>query len=173
PVMTCDVEDLRGHTIGQLFLLWTMSAPFLRRKLGLSRALTESSMRALTRALLAHVRLSAARLILLESAVQGSEALRARFCELSSVLVAEELSGNSALARFRVRADERARFAGLLAAFEMFRELCETYNDDWFDNPRAQEDLRARLMLPPAICVEASRLETGMLVLDGWLKNCL
>ncbi len=172
-VVSHDLEDLRGHQIGQLFLLWTMSAPFLRRKLGLSRTHVDSSVRALTCALLAHARLSAARLLLLEEAVLGSEALRAQFCELSISLVGEELPANSALARFRVRGDERARFAGLLSALDAFRELRETYNDDWFDNPRAQEDLRSRLMLPPFVRTEPSRLEAGMSELEGLLKNGL
>ncbi len=172
-VMSHDLEDLRGHQTGQLFLLWTMSAPFLRRKLGLSRAHTESSMRALAHALLAHARLSAARLILLEVAALGSNALRARFCELSISLVGEELPANSALARFRVRMDERARFAGFLGALDVFRELRETYNDDWFDNPRAQEDLRSRLMLPPFVRTESACLEGGISELEDLLKTTM
>lgn len=172
-VLRHDPHDLQGHQLAALFYLWSQSGAFLTQRLGQSRSLAKQDERALTRALVAHTRLAAVRYLLCEALPQGEETIRGSFQELCVRLFGVELGAESALARFRVRTDEAARFAGLLSALARFEELKEIYNEDWYLNPRAQEDLRAQLMLPPKTQVSAVCCARGISALSTRIREKL
>lgn len=172
-VVRRDAHDLRGHQVASLFCLWSQSAPFLMQRLGQSRILAKQDARSLTRALVVHARLSAVRLILCHALSRGEDAIRGTFQELSLRLLGTELEAESALARFRVRHDEQARFVGLLSALARYESLKETYNEDWYLNPRAQEDLRAELMLPAPVQVSSALCARGILALSTRIRENL
>ena len=147
-VLSFDPNDLSGHEAAELFAMWMSSPVFLKRKLGLGSSAWGQAQRHYGSARLAHLRLAAARLSLYELALRGPRAVSEEFSALSFAFLGRELPQSAALSRFRVRADEPARFCATLRAALKNHELTEDYDEDWLENPRAQEQLRAEWSTP-------------------------
>jgi hypothetical protein len=161
-VVARDPDDLLGHEVAHVFLWWSTSQPFQQRVLGLSPSAAQEQSRHLRVALLAHVRLAAARLLLAQAALRGQQALAEAYPEVTTSLLGEPLPETSALVRFQVRWDEGARFAALLGSLADVASFIDRYDEDWFRNPRFQEELRARLMLPAGRTCSADRCGAGL-----------
>jgi hypothetical protein len=143
-VLSFDPHGGSHEELGALFLLWVVSPAFHSKKLKLSRQEAGEMTRALAPAVLAHVRLTAAR-ALVEGALQESETRIVDECRrVMFALCREELPDSAALARFRVPDNAATRLAALLSAFSWEAELVQEYDEDWYLNPRAGQDLRER-----------------------------
>lgn len=161
-VVRHDGEDLRGHFAASLLLFYSCSDVFLKKVLGLSGARLERTSRALSGALLAHLRLSAVRAALLSDLFGPQGTALESYQELSAqLLLGEDLPPSSALGRFSVRRDEAARFSGLLWAAAVTLQLTEEYDEDFWRNPRMQQWLRAELSQPAALTVQPEVAQRG------------
>lgn len=162
-VVAYDCDELPAHRLGHLLALSSLSPAFLRRHLGLSGDRLGRGTRALAIAELAHLRLEAARAIWAEAALTSIATLPEVFAESSAqLLLGEELPPTSCLARFSVPRDQAARFAGLLWAGATAARLVEEFDEDWLQNPRAQEWLRAELSQPAVTSVPHEECELGI-----------
>lgn len=159
-VIAHDPHDLPGRRFGELFALWAMSAPFLRRRLKLSPSQAEESQRWLKRAQICHLRLLAMKVLVREAA--RTQLLTEKWGALSFGFFREELPPPAALARFEVPDDSAARLVAHLAATNMAYQLMDRYDEDWYENPRAQEELRDEARRPAFSLVAAAECEAGL-----------
>lgn len=158
--------DASQASYGALFGSLLTSVPFLRRRLGLGGSKAREQARAMGLAMLVAVRLDGLRAMM---SVQGapSAMVETHAREGSRALctgVPEELVG--VIPRYDPRAC--AWLAGAVQAAVFHRELVETYDEDWFDNPRAHErvvvvDVEPRLVLGEA------EVKQGAGLLGRWL----
>jgi hypothetical protein len=70
------------------------------------------------------------------------------------------MSGVAPYAFLRLHVDDSQRFAGVLRAARRYQALLDEHDEDWFDNPRAADQLRAEAALAPPVVLERSELET-------------
>jgi hypothetical protein len=143
---------LAEHVSAFLFASLAASAEFHRRALGLSRAAAASQSRALARTALLDARLHAARVLLGDPARFAPPDL---FDELGASLFGAPLPRALAGAWPAARVDDPQRFAALLAALPLRDETVARHDVDWWRNPRAASELRARFSLPARVVAVA------------------
>jgi len=143
-VLSFDPHEGSHEELGSLIMLWVTSPAFLSRKLKLSRKEVSEMGRILESARLAHLRLSAARAWLVDCLQEGKASILNEFSRVAFLLCREELPDTAALARFRVPENAATRFMALLSAVVLESEFTRDYDEDWYLNPRAGEDLRER-----------------------------
>jgi hypothetical protein len=73
----------------------------------------------------------------------------------------------------RLREDEPQRFAGLMLGASLARTMVETHDDDWFNNPRATDQLRSESNMPPNTRTETNAVQQGADDLLAALKSAL
>jgi hypothetical protein len=152
---------LPRRSYGALFGLLALERAFLTRQLGLGRERARAYARALSASALVFVRQRALELVLRSAALRGRAAYEQAFVEQWQRAFGFELEPRFAGVLLRFRLDAGQRFAGPLLAHEMFEQLVQRHDDDWFRNPRAVEELRAQASLPARASCEPERLDTG------------
>jgi hypothetical protein len=158
---------------GALLSSLVTSPAFLKRQLGLGKARLPGHLRALSRSALLFTRQLALRVLLDEPALAGTSALSEAFAERATQCFGFELSPVAAGLLFRPRLGDAQRFAGLLLAASRAEELQSEYDEDWFRNPRAIEQLRAEARTPPATSCTAEALAAGARSLTAKLTESL
>lgn len=159
-VIARDPHDLPGKRMGELFGLWAMSETFQRRALKLSPSQAKESSRWLRRAHVAYVRLLAVKVIARE--LGRTKALSEKWGSLSFTVFREELPPSAALSRFEVPDDSAARLVAHLSAVAWSAGLMESYDEDWYMNPRAQEQLREEARRPAFSRIPMTECEAGL-----------
>jgi hypothetical protein len=162
--------DAAQASYGALFGSLLTSVPFLRRRLGLGGPKAREQARSMGLAMLVALRLDGLRAMM---SVQGSpsamvETYSRQGSRALCAGVPEELSG--VIPRYDPRAS--AWLAGAVQGAVFRRELVETYDEDWFDNPRAQErvvavDVRNGLLLDEAT------VRRGAGLLGRWIEEAV
>lgn len=156
-----DPFGLARATHGALFALVPLAPPFLKRQLGLGKERATGHARALSQSWLIFARLLALRVLLAEPALAGSGALREAFSEHGAKTLGFEPPPEAAGLLCRPRVADAQRLAGVLLAATRATELGAEYDDDWFRNPRAIEQLRAEARQPPATTCSTEQLTAG------------
>jgi hypothetical protein len=172
-VLTHDAFGLSRCSHGALLASLVTSPAFLKRQLGLGKTRALEHARALCGSALQSARLLALRVLLDEPALRGPGALQEAFAENAAKALGFELSPAAAGLLFRPRVGDAQRFAGTFCAATRARELAELYDDDWFRNPRAIEQLRAEAHSPVATSCSAEQLEAGARMLTQELGQQL
>ena len=152
--------DPRPACYGALFSSLLASPLFLRKHLGLGQIRARPQAQKLMRAVLVTVRLLA-----LQAAVGSCEdpqAAREMHLDLGKRALGTCLPIELAGVLPRIRPTACARLVGGLQASTLREQLVEMYDEDWFDNPRAQERLREidvmdRPLLDEKGAIEAAR----------------
>ncbi len=168
-VIAHEPHDLPGKRFGELFGLWSTSAPFLRKRLRLSPAQVREAQRALLPARLCHLRLLAARTLAREAA--RSRELQEAWEIICHLLCREELPPGAALSRFDVKVDSPTHLVAHLSALHLERVLMEEHDEDWYENPRAQEELREIARLPAETTAPASDCEAALTAFSKSLRQ--
>jgi hypothetical protein len=168
-----DPYGLRRRTLGALFALVALSAPFLQRKLGLGRDRARAQARVVSRVLLLESRAAALRVQLRKPALAGKSSNLTAFEEQTLQSLGEPLPPRAAGTLFRLHVDDGQRFAGLLLAAELADTLTRAHDEDWFRNPRAAEELRAEADRPPEVNVEVAAVERGGALLANEIRESL
>jgi hypothetical protein len=159
-VVLRDADDLSGHRVGYLFVLWQLSAVFDHKILGLSRAVTRTRRRGAAQVLLSMLVMQFLRTQWFECGMhhrpdeQDVEAL-------GQGLFARPLPENAPGVWWSVRRDEAARCVALLDAAALFQEFVDEFDTDWWRNHRALEKLRAECSMPATIQVSETRAQIG------------
>lgn len=160
-VMAHDPHDLPGWRFGELLGIWTTSGPFLKKKLGLSPPLVREARRLLLPARLCHLRLLAARALCRQAA--RDRQLGEKWPRITYQLCREELPPSAALARFDVPLESPAQLVAHLGALAWEQELMEAHDEDWYQNPRAQDEMREIARRPALPALALSVCEAGLL----------
>jgi len=130
-----------AHRLAFVFGALVADPDFYVRMLGAGRRTAQAQARALTRTTLMEARLHAARVLL---AADEALAPRELFEEVGALLFGMPLDPRLRGAWPRARDDEPARWVALLEAAALRENLRQRFDVDWFRNPRAWSDLRAR-----------------------------
>lgn len=159
-VLHHDPFEQRALLFGALFALLPLRRPFAERRLGVTRARLGDHERSLTRVVLLGARALALRSMLADHEARGERSYREAFAECTARCFDFELSPALAGALF-VRPHARQELAAFLLALAEDEELAERHDEDWFRNPRAISELRARLEAPPELELDEARLARG------------
>ena len=155
--------DASEASYGALFGGLLASTPFLRRRLGLGKDAARVQARSMAISMLVAVRLDAAR-SLLASQSDPDEAIEAHARWASKALgsaMPDELAG--VVPRYDPRAT--ARLVGAIQAARLHQQLVETYDEDWFDNPRAHEFV-AVLDVTHRLTLDEQQVAEGVKVIE-------
>lgn len=150
-VVSYDPSGLKEHVFGAL-LGSLPTRPSWQLKVGgaPSRERARERARCLARVKLLHLRFMALSAILRDRVLGGTASLFGQGGDDVEQALGlpwpRSLLGTSP----RLLPNAGARLLGCLLAEELHRELVQTFDEDWFRNPRALEELRHRLGEPPA-----------------------
>ncbi len=150
-VVAFDPYGLDRSTLGATLAMLPLTKPFARRTLGLSGNAVSDHLRSVAFSILLELRLAAIRVRLRRSALRGAQAFMGAAVEQSETVlncpVRPELAGLLP----RVRVDAPHRLLALCMAARRHHQFREAYDDDWYRDPRAAEQLREECSLPPAM----------------------
>ncbi len=145
--------DAAPASYGALFASLLATPAFLRRRLGLGAATTLPHQRAIARALLIGLRLTAAKTVV--ASRENDTAAREAHASWVSRAICASAPGDLAGLLPRYEPRSAAFLAGAIAGATLRDELTSSFDEDWFDNPRGQARLRevdvtARLLVSEA-----------------------
>jgi hypothetical protein len=140
-----DPAFVAAHRLGFAVGALALDPRWQQDTLGIGRRAALAQSIILARTALLETRLHAARLLLGDDA---GFAPQDRFDELGVRLFGRQLDVRLRGAWPTVREDEPARFAGLLQALPFNESLRESFDSDWYRNPRAWAHLRATAAAP-------------------------
>lgn len=160
-----DPFGLARATHGALLASVPLAPTFLKRQLGLGKERAIGHARALSQSALLFARQMALRVLLDAPALAGPGALREAFSEHAASALGFELPPTGAGLFFRPRVGDTQRLGGVFLAATRNAWLAEEYDEDWYRNPRAIEQLRAETRLPPAVTCTTESLKAGALTL--------
>jgi len=140
-VLTNRPFDLDRESYSALFATLLASPAFLKRHLGLGTTTAIAQSRALARSLLLSLRMNAALVAVLDAESPDAMVDAHVTCvgRALRTTVPDETAG--VVPRYDGRAS--SRLCGALKAALLMRDLVERFDEDWFDNPRAQDHLTA------------------------------
>jgi hypothetical protein len=106
-----------------------------------------------------------------DATLEGAGALRHAFPELVHLALGVELRPSAAGVLVRSRVSDPVRFAALLVAAEYAARLESTYDEDWYRNPRAVEEVRENARQRPERSVADGTLDGGAHELARFFAN--
>ncbi|PIE05964.1 MAG: hypothetical protein CSA75_02040 [Sorangium cellulosum] len=162
--------DMGRACYGALFGGLLSSVPFLRRRLGLGTLRARQQAARMGRSMLVALRLNAAKAVL-SSQVDALEVVNAHVVYGSRALcttIPDELA--AVVPRYDPRS--AAWFVGSLRAAQWTRLLIETYDEDWFDNPRAHEHLATVDVTRPVVMAD-DEVDECVLAAVAWAAEVM
>lgn len=167
-VIACDPYGLdecrHGFALAQLLL----SPAFLHRHLDCARNRVRDVRRQLAVIYLAELRWRALKVLLRKPALDGASAWKEQHQELTSRVLGRELPAAAAGLLPRLDPQDPQRLLGALQGAALQRRLREIYDEDWYRNPRAIDQLRSEAARPPAVTVEP---ETALQALRAYAEE--
>jgi hypothetical protein len=172
-VVARDPYGLQEQVAGAMFACLPGQRTFATRHLDVDRNRWIDFRRSMARVVLWQSRARAVSLLLREAALSGRSALRETFEGLLPNALGTTLPKEAAGTLFAPRDDSGQRLAALwLAAFTQARYV-KAHDEDWFRNPRAEEEWRSDVSRPPAFEISPSELTQGRALLLAWLQDNL
>ena len=153
-----DPAFVGAHRFAFLFGSLAANVDFHRRALGLGEASAGAQCRVLARTALVAARLDAARIVLGSSDVQPP---RDVFDEMGERLFGSPLEARMRGAWPAVRDDEPARWVARLQTADEARAMRESFDTDWFRNPKAWRHLVGQAAAPAYETLPDGCLDTG------------
>ena len=158
-----------AHAAGSVFGALAADAEFQVRVLGIGRRSADVQARVLARTALFEARLTAARIVLGDDLLPGRDV----FEDVTARLFGAPLDARFHGAWPVAAADAPARWLGLLQAPGLRRTLRETFDTDWFRNPRAWRELRSIGAVPAHAAVGEDAVEAGGDALVRFFEDAL
>jgi hypothetical protein len=153
-----DPAFVGAHRFADLFGSLAADPVFHTRVLGLGHARARAQCRVMARTALADVRLDAARIVL---GTAGTEPPRDVFDQTGERLFGAPLDPRLRGAWPVGRDDEPARWIALLQGPALRRSTRESFDTDWFANPKAWRHLIGQSAAPAYEATDAACLDTG------------
>ena len=144
-------ESRYGFALAQLVL----SPAFLQRHLDCTRNQTRDARRKLAHVYLIELRVRALKVLLRQPALEGAAAWTEHHQELTSRALGRELPAGTTALLPRLDPRDPQRLLGALQGAALHQRLREVYDEDWYRNPRAVDQLRSDAALPPAVTVRS------------------
>jgi hypothetical protein len=162
--------ETRRRVHGALFAGLLHSPVFLRKALGFSAQETARAMRTFALSSLAHVRLTAAKVLAREALLSGhAQAAREAASDRVAQALYTEVPRGLALVLPRPRLTDPGSFVALLLAASSTERMEQSFDLDWFRNPKAFEYLQDGLARAeePLVKVDDARLGIPILI-ERW-----
>lgn len=153
-----DPYGLHGHTVGALCAQLTASAKWQCAQLSLARAQASKQARAMRISHLVAARTTALAVLLWDRSRHGAGAVGRDYEELCHHAFGFILPMGLCGVVPRLRADAGQRLVGQWLASRWNREWIDSFDEDWFRNPRGIEALRDRVSRPLPTSVEPEEL---------------
>jgi hypothetical protein len=155
--------DLRRARRRALFGALAADPVFGVRALGLGRSRAIDQARGVARALLASLRLDAARVLLRGALLLPARALASRFEEQTAAALGAPFPPGLAGVVPRLGPEGPSLFAGAILAAADRRALCERFDEDWFRSPHAARAIREEeAKVPASHAVPAADVEAAL-----------
>jgi hypothetical protein len=165
--------DLRRARRAALFGGLPGDPIFTVRALGLGRGRARDQARAVARALLRHLRLDAARVLLRGVLLLPERARAQRFEELTAEALGAPIPAVLAGVVPRLGPGDPTALMGSLLAARDRRQLIERFDEDWFRSPHAARAIREEDgVLPASLRTSSAALEAGLDELIRSLEAC-
>jgi hypothetical protein len=166
-------RGLRRHRRRALFASLAASEAFGRRALGLGRDRAREQARRVARAFLLSLRIDAARPLWLEAIGSGEGVARELFAALGERVFGRAPPRSWLSTLPSLRTGDAPWIVGCLLGAHDARVLIERFEEDWFDNPRAAEALRAEDAGPDGGPSDGVALEIAIERLVGDLERAV
>jgi hypothetical protein len=164
-------RGLRRHRRRALFASLAASEAFGRRALGLGRDRAREQARRVARAFLLSLRIDAARPLWLEAIASGEGVARELFAALGERVFLRAPPSSWLATLPSLRTGDAPWIIGCFVGGHDARVLVERFDEDWFDNPRAAEALRAEDAGPDGGPSDEVALEIAIERLAGDLER--
>ena len=172
-VVAHDPQGLRRYLFGALFATLPGEAPFARHVFQVDPGKLTDYRRKFASAFLVESRAAALKVLLRKSALEGGRSFGQAFESGTERALGVPLPPDARGALYHLESDDPQRFAGLLLAAARAAELRDEYDEDWYRNPRAVEQIRDEARLPPAVTTTNDALADGARALDAALSSAL
>jgi hypothetical protein len=163
--------DLRVARRAALFATLAADPVFFARAFDLGRARARDQARVVTRALLAPLRLDAARVLLRGLLLRPERERRPAFEDETARALGVPFPSSLAGVLPRLGPDDPARFAGALLALRDRRVLIEESDEDWWRSPHAAHLVRAEDAELPVVRAPEAALAGGIAELSRLLRD--
>jgi hypothetical protein len=161
-VIAHDPYGLKRRHVGAIFAVLPLVPSFAQRAMGVGKSKWQTQLRHLRRAVLLESRAAAMRVLVRPAAFAGERAHFEAYQGFGEEALGFAPPRECAGALFRPHDDDSQRFMGLLLAASTHADLRERYDEDWYRNPRAIEELRALGAAVPERVVENADAEGGL-----------
>jgi hypothetical protein len=153
---------LRDRTVGFLFARLLTNAAFQRRHLSAAPERAREIRRVWANVTVHELRLRAVRVWVREALQLPSKERAKAFEVLGEVVWGEPIHPNLIAVMPAVRADDGQKFCAIALAHSLNQELTDRHNEDWFRNPRAEEELRSMADLPPGSQADPTQVRAAL-----------
>ena len=168
-----DPWNLEGHRLGALVSSLPLNESWQRRVLGLSKDRAKLQVRELARGVLLLSRGLCLKLGLRAAAVQSSKALEGAFAESMGQLFGFTLPACFAGILPRIRRSDAQHLVGIWLGLSEHEQLIQTFDVDWYRNPRAIETLRGQSSEISRSALNPESLAAALAASASWLKSRL
>ena len=172
-VLSHDPWKLDNHRLGALVSSLVLNESWHLRVLGSSRDQAQTQVRALARSVLLESRWLCLKVRLRAAAVESSNALNNAFAELSHRWLGFDLPTCMAGYVPRLGRSDAQRLFGLWLGIADHLSLIQTFDEDWYRNPRAIETLRGQALERPNFQLEKELVSEAQVATLRWLSSNL
>lgn len=174
PVFASTPAELRRRTFGALFASLFVNQPFLRRALGFNAAEASRASRAFALVYLAAARLAAAKVLSRPALLSGNGDLaRESAADQTAQALYTEVPRGLALVLPRPRLTDPGSFLALCLGARLAVRMRESFDDDWFRNPRAFSQLHDELARQEPLTLSAEPAKEGSVLVARSLADLL
>lgn len=172
-VLAHEPYDLAGHRLGALVASLVLSPAWHRRVLGVREDRARAQVRALATSFVAHGHALCLRVLSAHAARTSVAALRLAFSQVQQEHFGFELPSALAGVVPQIQLGDAQRLLGFWWGLADHARLRQSFDSDWFRNPRAVE-----MLLEQSGTLQPARFETTMVTAQHtearrWLLECL
>lgn len=172
-VLAHEPYGLERQVYGALFALIPFGESFAQKRLGVPRSRHAEQQRAMSAVLLLGTREAALRAQLRAPFLIGTKAAADAQAELSHRALTLDLPPEATALFFSPPLNALERFAAIPLAAARDARFIQQYDEDWYRNPRAIEEIRESSRLAPISTVDAGELTAGTQSLQSRLIAAL
>jgi hypothetical protein len=172
-VLEHDAGHHSEHRLGWLLATLPLNVDWQRRMLGVSRDRARSQVRVLTRALLLAGQKLCLKVLLKPAATESTNSLKLAFVEMAPLALGFELDPVFAGIIPRLNLECTEQLLGLWFACSDHARLRLTFDQDWFRNPHAVENLLEGVSTVQGHLLDDNAIEQHQANANSWLVECL
>jgi hypothetical protein len=172
-VIAHDPLKLAEHRLGALLASLSLNTNWQTRILGLRKDNAEDQVRDLARSVLYGSRGLCLKVRLRSAAIESETSLKTAYAEHLIDIFGCELPHNFAGVLPRIALHDAQRLLGLWWGLSDHARLIQTFDEDWYRNPRAIEAVMGQTGDVAQLTPDTKSLKTALPEAQQWLTSCL